>query len=231
MTSMFKITRAGRFLLTGIFLLTLIFPAQALDVVNGNPNGQGSLREAVENGNDSVITVSPSVKTISLQNELTITRSVTINGNGAVIKGNGTARLFRITDGKAVFNELSFTGGNALDGSGGAVEIGSETAYAEFRNCNFYDNVAKDYGGAVSLTRGDTTKQTVFRYCTITKNSANYGGGIAVANGEAHIFSSIVTGNTGNSDIYAEETGIIRTRFNITGSTNSVVQLLLGKKA
>lgn len=223
MTSMFKIARAGRFLLTGIFLLTLIFPAQAFDVVNNNPDGDGSLAWAVQQvnaGNGSTITVSPSVKTLHLSRELTLTRGVTITGNGALIEGEETRRLFRVTDGRTVFSGLSFTKGNAQSGNGGAVEVDGSGASAEFLNCILYGNKARDYGGAVCVTRSDVLNPTIFRNCTITANTSANGAGLAVSAGTAHIFSSIVTGNSGNDDIHSSG-GTIYTRYNLIGSTNA----------
>lgn len=219
---MSKFSRAGRFLLTGIFLLTTILTAHALEVVNNNPDGDGSLSWAVQQvnaGNASTITVSPSVKTLHLSRELTFTRSVTVTGNGALIEGENTRRLFRVTDGRAVFNGLTFTRGNAVAGNGGAVEVDGSGASAEFVNCVFYGNTALDYGGAVSITQGDELSPSVFRACTVTANTANSGGGLSVSSGTAHVFGSIVTGNNGDNDIHSAG-GTIHTRYDLIGSTN-----------
>ena len=224
---MFKITRAGRFLLTGIFLLTLIFPAQALDVVNNNPDGDGSLAWAVQQvnaGNGSTITVSPSVKTLHISHELTFDcpeRSVTFTGNGALIEGEDTYRLFRITSGRVIFSGLAFTRGNARSGNGGAVEVAGSGASAEFESCVFYGNTASDYGGAVCVTNSDVLNPTIFRNCTITANTSSNGAGISVSSGTAHIFSSIITGNSGNNDVQSSG-GTIYTRYNFIGSTNTL---------
>ncbi|MBQ3446880.1 MAG: hypothetical protein IJG37_04465, partial [Synergistaceae bacterium] len=219
---MFRFSRAGRFLLTGIFLLTTILTAHALDVVNNNSDGDGSLSWAVEQSNagaGSVINISPSVKTLHLSRELTFTRSVTVTGSGALIDGEETRRLFRVTDGRVVFSGLAFTRGNAASGSGGAVEVDGSGASAEFVNCVFYGNKARDYGGAVCVTRGDELNPTIFRSCTITANTANSGGGLSVSSGTAHVFGSIVTGNSGDNDIHSAG-GTIHTRYDLIGSTN-----------
>ena len=219
---MFIFSRAGKFLLTGIFLLTLILPSHAADVVNNNSDGTGSLKWAVEQvntGTTSSITISSDVKEIHLSQELTLTRSARITGNGAMIDGEETRRLFRITNGHVIFDGLTFTRGNAASGSGGAVEVDGSGASAEFSNCIFYGNKALDYGGAVCVTTGSELSPTVFRNCTITSNTSQSGGGIAASSGTMHVFSSIVTGNWGSDDIRASG-GTVHTRYSIIGTMN-----------
>ncbi|MBR0167872.1 MAG: hypothetical protein IJQ08_04320 [Synergistaceae bacterium] len=223
---MFKISWAGKFLAVQFFLLTLILPSHALNVVNNNPNGEGSLTWAVEqinSGTSSTITISPDLKTLHLSQELTFTRSAAISGKGTLIDGEETRRLFRVTNGRVIFEGLAFTRGNAVSGSGGAVEVDGSGASAEFRNCIFYNNSARDYGGAVSVTKGDNINPTILKHCTITANTSTNGGGVSVSNGQLQSLSSIIVGNTSSYDISANGTGIFSSRYSIAGTSNTAM--------
>lgn len=223
---MFKISWAGKFLLVQFFLLTFILPSHALNVINNNPSGEGSLTWAVEqvnSGTSSAITISPDIKTLHLSQELTFTRGATISGSGTLIDGEETRRLIRVTNGRVIFEGLVFTRGNAVSGSGGAVEVDGSGASAEFRNCIFYNNKARDYGGAVCVTKGDNINPTIFRHCTITANTSQSGGGLAVSDGQLQSLSSIILGNTASYDIYANGTGTFSSRYTLTGTSNAAM--------
>ena len=218
---MSKIFRAGRLVIVLIFLLSFILPAQAFEVVNNNPEGNGSLAWAIQQANqggDSTINIASSVKSITLTRELTIEANVTINGNGVTVSGTYSQRLFRITSGQAAFNRITFTRGRTSSGNGGAVEVDGTNASARFTNCTFYGNEASGFGGAVCVTRGGADPRTAFTHCTVTGNMARNGGGLAVIDGDMALFSSVVTGNTSSSDIYREESsGTLSGRYNVAG--------------
>ena len=223
---MFKISWAGKFLLVHFFLLNLILPSHALNVINGNSSGEGSLTWAVGQvnaGTSSTITISPDVKTIHLSQELTFSRNATISGNGTLIDGEETRRLFRVTNGRVIFERLTFTRGNAASGNGGAVEVDGSGASAEFRSCIFYNNKARDYGGAVCVTKGDNINPTIIKHCTITANTSQNGGGISVSNGTMQSLSSIILGNTSSYDIYVNSTGIFSSRYSIAGTSSATM--------
>lgn len=98
------------------------------------------------------------------ENGIVITRSITINGNGHTINGNGQARIFNLTN-HVNFNNINFI--NAKSDIGSAI-IGSDfTVY----NSKFTNNVATISGGAIS---GGYAVNSIFQ-----DNSANkYGGAI-----------------------------------------------------
>lgn len=220
---MLNFSKAGRLFAFAFFLLALACPSLAFNVVNGNSEGTGSLTWAIQQANqggDNAIIISPSVKLITLNRELTIESTMTITGNGATIIGNSQSRLFRVTSGRATFNRLTFTGGNAASGSGGAVDIDGTAASAEFNNCTFTGNSARDYGGAVCVTRGDENTNTVLKHCTIAGNMAAYGGGVALDDGEMSLMSSVIVGNIGSDDIYATSSRYFRSHYNLAGTSN-----------
>ena len=223
---MSKFLRAGRLFTVMIFLLIFVVPSYAFDVVNSNSEGIGSLAWAIDQANlagGGTINVNPSVKSITLNAELAIRVNATINGEGVTLSGTGTHRLFKVTGGSVTFNRITFTKGNASSGNGGAVEVDSTNASAEFNNCTFYDNQARDYGGAVCVTNGSETSSSVMKHCTIAGNMAGNGGGVALLNGEMSLMSSVVLGNTGSSDIYASSSRYFRSHYNVTGSSSFVM--------
>ncbi len=220
---MFKLSKAGRLFAFAFFLLTFACPSLAFNVVNGNSEGTGSLAWAIQQANqggDNAIIISPSVKLITLNSEITIQANMTIIGNGATLRGESLRRLFRVTSGHVTFNRLTFTGGNAFSGNGGAVEVDGEKASAEFNNCTFFGNTASNYGGAVCVTRGDVNLNTLLKHCTIAGNTASNGGGVALIDGGMSLFSSVIVGNTGNNDIYATSSRYFRSHYNVAGTSN-----------
>ena len=195
------------------------------DTAGGNEGGK-QLVNAVFNANTQntgthTITFDPSVKNVTLPEEITIRTNLTINGNGATVTGPGSVRLFRVTAGRANFNRLTFTRGNTT-GNGGAVEIDAAGASATFTNCTFYGNNAGAYGGAVSITEGSVIDSTQFIHCTITNNAAAAGGGISLTSGAASTFASVVISN-GSGDI----AGNVNTTDTITGADYDTADVLL----
>ena len=221
-----------------VALLASVAPAGAatFTVTHAGDSGAGSLRQAILDANDQAgagphtISVTAGLGTILVRPEITLTETMTIEGNGVTIEGNGTTRLFRITDGKITFDRVTFTKGGALSGNGGAVEVAGADASAEFRNCTFFDNEASGTGGAVCVTDGAMTRSTVFKHCTVAGNSATQGGGVAVLDGTATFLCSIVAGNAGipipggggaNADVWQDSGGLVNGTWNVVGSTNA----------
>ena len=199
--------------------------AETFTVSNSDSSGSGSLSWAVNSINaldtdGNIISFDSYVKRITLQQELTIAKSVTIHGGGATLTGSGRGRLFTITNGHTAFNNITFTKGYAVSDNGGAVKIEGSNASAEFNNCTFFDNQADNYGGAVCVTNGSTNHRTSLTHCTIAGNLAHNGGGFAVLNGEAAIYASIIVGNNYSNDIYRADNTAIGSWYNIIGVAN-----------
>ena len=178
--------------------------AANITITKSGTEGGRELAQAVSNANTDTngshtINFAATVKSVTLNEELTIRTKLTINGNGATIQGTGAFRLFRITGGRTVFNRITFTRGRAIE-NGGAVEIARSSASAEFNNCTFFQNQAGSSGGAVSITEGGISSQTTFKHCTIAGNTADTGGGISLMNGAASVYASIILRN-GSGDI------------------------------
>ncbi len=101
---------------------------------------------------------------------------LTINGNGHKIDANGLSRIFKITSGPVILNNITFVNGHSTkDSDGGAILV--SYGNLEVKNCQFSDNFAEEYGGAIASSSG-----TVDVYNTVFyNNTAKYHGGAIYA--------------------------------------------------
>lgn len=107
--------------------------------------------------------------------------SLTINGNGHTIDGNGLSRIFEV-EGAVTLNNLKLINGHSIQSqNGGAILLsgGSLTA----KHCQFENNVAESYGGAISVGSTYTNVPITVNDCTFKDNQALYHGG--AINGKA----------------------------------------------
>ena len=162
---------------------TRVQPVYDLIVTNfsdaaGSINIPGTLRYAIANvsagGTIRFIGVEPGVTTIALTSGLVINRSVNIEGNGITlnrgmsIENSGTivniSRIHFRNSGPAITNlggtvniESSiFSGHTRLGGDGGAIASGN-SGNMTIRACTFYNNTARNRGGAISTASGRLT--------------------------------------------------------------------------
>ena len=147
------------------------------------PDNFTSLNTAINGNNDSLIDLNhnytyDSNVDGSFRQGITINRSVTIDGHGSTISGDGRARIFNVVEGHSVvFKQINFIMGSA--GNGGAVIGGT------FINCTFKDNMAINGNGS-AIYKGKAVN------CTFTSNIASgYGGAVA----ESDCFNCTFTGN------------------------------------
>ena len=176
--------------LTCFFLI--LFTASSLRaqlVTAGNDDGSdGTLRSEISDTPEGgVVTFAPGVTMAGLTSQITITKNITITGNGlgtTTIDGNDAARIFFVIAGKTLtINDLTITNGADLDGgaifvSGGtlnmtSVEINNSKAYGSSgsggaiyldegsnfmaMNASFMSNRANRAGGAIEDNSGDET--------------------------------------------------------------------------
>jgi hypothetical protein len=154
----------------------------------------GSLRQAIfdANANPGADTInfasSLSGDTITMTaGQLAITDALTITGLGATnlaINGNNQSRIFKIDDGSSATNinveidGLTLTGGNAsgtqADGAGGAIFSFESLT---IKNSTITGNKAASRAGGV-YSWGYAGGATTIQNCTISNNTAKYGGGI-----------------------------------------------------
>jgi hypothetical protein len=163
-------------------------------VVNGNDDGDGSLRAAIAAANDEtnnqgpdIINFDPSVTTVTLNSgQLNITSDITITAPdaGVTITRDATAAQFGIlaidTGASAELTGLTISGGDAgATGKGGGIY---SSGTATLTNCTLSGNTAGvlggtlgGYGGGMYADAGSTTTLTD---CTVSGNTAIYAGGV-----------------------------------------------------
>ncbi|UYZ62961.1 right-handed parallel beta-helix repeat-containing protein [Hymenobacter weizhouensis] len=150
-----------------IFLLHLPVQAQTTRVVsNANDAGAGSLREALTSAaNGDLITFAPGLagQTIRLSSQLTLSKSVTIDGQaapGLTLSGESRTRILRIDYSfvTVTIKHLTFADGRAVDADpntaqrGGALEL-LDPNTLRLENCRFLRNVG-ERSGAVFVGYG-----------------------------------------------------------------------------
>ena len=152
---------------------------------------------------------------------------MTLTINNAVLAGNSTAGGITISDGEAVFTEVTFRGNAATeeddDGntSGGAVLL-TGTGKAAFTGCTFSSNSAANGGAIYSSSTGSITFTDTNTFAT---NTATNGAGIYAAWGSEFVSTGTLAFNQNT----AEENGgavyvssgaeIASTGFTFTGNT------------
>lgn len=178
-------------------------------VINTNNDGEGSLRQAIENANifagaDTVsfagtVFTDAAADTIRLaSDELTITDDVTISGTGAqnlTVSGNNTSRVFNIagTGTDAAIDALAITDGNAGTGSGGGILVSSGNTL-DLTNSILSENIA-NRGGAIYNTGTATVTNT-----TVDSNQSLIGGGGVFNFGTLTIANSTLSNNLANAN-------------------------------
>jgi hypothetical protein len=214
-----------------------------LTVTNAADDGTaGTLRAAITAANSGdTIQFTPSLAghTITLtQGELTITKSLDIEGLGAnqlTISGNNQSRVFDISVGNASVILAGLTISNGLNSTGGGIDnAGTLTVNSCTVSGNFaYSNgVGDDYGGAIynfgtltinkSTISGNSVVGTpayVSTYSTtgggftssINPAGSGYGGGIYTGLGTLTINSSTIANNdaSGGSSAGLGSTAIV----------------------
>jgi predicted outer membrane repeat protein len=163
------------------------FPAY--QITSAADSGPGSLRQILEDvlalpgGAPQTIALAPGAE-IELESPLPeITKSLTIEGNGATLTmaaswtGDVGTQLLRITDSDAdvVIRRLHFKNGQAYEDNGGAI---SNSGILTLESCVFSGNTATGRsspgGGAVYSSNSTLT----IRGCTFYGNSAASGGAV-----------------------------------------------------
>lgn len=177
---------------------------EAVIAANANISVDGS--EMGDSGRD-VIRFAPSLdgSTIELSgDELVISESLEIEGSGAantIISGNGLSRIFRFVDVQTEqFTLASMTiqngrqvadNDNQQEGFGGAVNFQSaHNSSLVIRDTWIKDSVA-DVGGGLFVR--DANVQ--FERSTISNNTANFGGGVALQRVQATMTNVTVESN------------------------------------
>ena len=189
-------------LLAAALLSGLKSPAATSIVTNTADSGPGTLRQIIASaasGDTINFATNLSGSTITLTNgQLILSNSVTIDAsaltNGIQISGNGTSRVFYVTNGSAVvLTAFTIISGVDLPGiNGGGIYNNRSTV--TLNQCTVAGNFAEGInavGGGIYNNFGTVN----LNQCTLIGNSAPFGGGIGNNVGSAALNQCTVTGN------------------------------------
>ena len=202
------------------------------DVIDES-DGLISLREAIayaQSGEAVTFASSLAGRTITLASELTIEKSVSIDGgdNNITVSGGGKVRVLRFVGGDAdeyAISNLTITDGASTHGAGVYVAKGTATIVncavvgntsstsgggvyiagsgsANLVNTLVAENSAKYGGGVYSM--GAVGKSVTLTNCTVTSNSATSSGAglhLESGNGTVELRNSIIALNFGKPDV------------------------------
>jgi len=205
----------------------------AITVSKGDDSGAGSLRQALlDIAPNGTITIDPTVGTITLTNQLDVTKNVTIKGNSVIITRSETGdySLIDIKSNVDVnIDRVHFKFGKEETGGvygGGAIyTIGSVTV----TSCIFNQNKATN-GGAISTrpkaATGNTPSvpagATTVKGCTFYYNTATNGGAINHASGTLTLIGNLFFKNDAGTGKIVNKVGsatVISYGYNIADVT------------
>ncbi len=138
---------------------------------------------------ESTCTAGSGADTIELTGNVTLAETkfeggggtVTINGNGYTITGAGTHNFFAFWNSPTVtFNNITFTGGFAEDGNGGAINPYGGSGTYTFNDCVFHNNrvILDSTGGNGGAISAGSNTTVIINRCAFYNNRAETGGAI-----------------------------------------------------
>ncbi len=218
---------------------TAAIPCQ---VTSNGDNGIGSLREKVADASCSRITFATGIGTITLASQISINRSVEIDGEstGVKISGNNATRIFLITAGTAKLYNLTVQQGQANAGGAVFINSGGTASISQTRvlssssriigggiynsgtlaisQSTLSGNLSFDGAGGIYNDGGTLT----ISQSTLSGNSARYAGGIWT-NASITIRQSTFAGNsatvTGGGIIIASSAQVLIEESSISKNT------------
>ncbi len=182
-------------------------------ILTDYPKDFNSLDEAINGNNDSLIELDSdySYTADSFSPGIVIKRNLTLNGKGHTLDGNHLTRIFQVlSDNTVTFKDVNFVCAH-ISGNGGAIYAESGSTVQAI-NCNFKENNATGYGGAIygaDAINCTFTNNVAINWmgsgggaicngsainCTFINNSALHGGAIQEGNATGCTF----TGNSAN---------------------------------
>jgi hypothetical protein len=216
--------------LSALCLAALSAEAATITVMNTNDSGAGSLRAALASAanGDTIDATGISGAILLTSGELTVDKSVTINGPGAAnlaVDGNATSRVFQVGSGTTVtiagltiangagyfgggiytdsstltINNCVLSGNSATGSFGGGIYTDSSTL--TINNCILSGNSAAVTGGAIINSDFTVAGGAILTInnSTLSGNSAVGRGGGIENSGTLEINNSILSGNSGGA--------------------------------
>ncbi len=155
---------------------------------------------------------------------ITISKSITINGNGITIDAKGKSRIFYINGGATVvLNNITFTNGYQRE-DGGAIY--NENAKVTITGSQFIKNTISQNGGAINNKGTMNIAETCF-----IANKASWDGGAIYNTGNINIADSYFinsTVNNGGGAIYNFESNMNITHSNFINNIAGAIQSYSG---
>ncbi|WP_121666461.1 T9SS type A sorting domain-containing protein [Mesonia aquimarina] len=166
------------YLIATSLAMLFFMPVTAQTVTSGLDDGSdGTLRQEItDTPSGGTITFGALVTTVTLNSELIIDKSITIDGGtlvNIVIDADSNGRAFNITSGTVTMNNVDIINGVADDG--GAIKLANSTL--TISDSNLMDNTANGAsgsGGAIYVDAGGTL---LVNDSEISNNVANRAGG------------------------------------------------------
>ncbi len=176
----------------------------------------GASENAAATGDlDITSTASAGTKTINLQGAGASTTTITGSGDRILdiepsnLSGDLTVNI----------SGLTFTGGNLVSGSGGAILAGFPNNVTNISSCIFSSNTAVSNGGAISQSSGGTTHSLTITNTSFTNNTAT--GAVGGAVNYAGIGTVSITGCTFSGNTCGTQGGAINISGTGTGPTTT----------
>jgi hypothetical protein len=199
--------------------------------VNDTSDAEGSgssvtLRYALTNIVDGGVINLPAGATITLTSPLPdITRSITINGNGATLThsmetSESSMLLYIYGAGVVVkISRLHFKNGNLTGGGFGGAAIRNNVGRLTVESCIFSDNQVTGSGnGGAIYSSGNAAASLTVLGCTFYNNKATNGGAIHRGNGIITLTGNLFLGNTANNGkvVYGTVSSITSGGYNVS---------------
>ena len=191
------------------FFCAGIFKVYSADqvVTNNNDSGAGSLRQAISDVHDGGTITFDDNYTITLGSSLSVSKSLTITGNGAgntiiqaaATAGTATYRVIQITSGTVILQEMTLRHGKTATGGttnyGACIQINGSSTDVTIKNCYITDNQTGSNGGAI-----DVFQSTInILNSTLSGNSGFHGGAVYTDDATVVVSNSTFYNNTSDN--------------------------------
>jgi len=136
-----------------------------------------SLQEKINNAGDVLILENNYTNTDNFNsNGITISKSITIDGNGYTIDALNKGRIFTINANNVILKNIIFKNAQPQSGNGGAIQF---THSGTVDNCTFIKCISNN-GGAIYSTNNEkiTVSNSIFINCTTHDRYYSRGGAI-----------------------------------------------------
>ena len=166
------------------------------EIISADVKGTfAALEREIQNGYNSNITLKNdyAYEGSGYEDGITISQSITIDGNGSTIDAKGQARIFNIRADNVVIKNITFINAKSTYDSGA---VSWDGVCGSLSGCRFVNNSAEGFGGAVVwLVENGTVSD-----CSFVNNSANCGGAVWWDGADGVVSGCSFVNNSANGD-------------------------------